>query len=403
MDSIRFVKGLFEEYALPTRPAPRFSAEGVYLVTGGLGTVGRKVARWLVDQGARHLVLVSRSGLGDRRAVVDSLRDSGAEVVVEAADAGDRAALSSILDTIARRGRPLCGVFHAAVDLLLEPVSELTRASLERSLTVKARGAWLLDELTRSVQLDSFVLFSSAAASIGARRMAAYAAANEYLAALAERRRGLGLPATVIDWGAWDQIGSVSDAQRESVFRAGFRPMREAAALDALGRVLASGTGRITVADIDWSVLKGAMEARAQRPLLEKIQSASAEPAAAPALAADPALIADFLRREVRRALGLEADAAIDPDQGFFSMGMDSLMAVELRRRIEAASGLDLPNTLLFNFPNLAALTAHLRDALGGAKAGPQPTAGELDGISDQEVRRLLAEELRSLPEEFRS
>ncbi len=413
----------------------RLDPEGTYVITGGLGAVGPRVARWLIDRGGRKLVLISRSGMGSgsvrerRTQLIEDMRARGAEVEVIAADAADATAMRRAFDDIRVRGGRIKGICHAAVDLHLQPLLDATPATLSRQMAAKAQGAWNLHRLSSDHELDFFLLFSSAAAVIGARKMSEYAAANEYLGALAGYRRSLGLPALTVDWGAWEEIQSVSDADRDSVFRAGYRSMPEADALRLMEASLAAGGARCLIADIDWQTLKGAMEARREQPFLSEIQvHVSAEPDPAGHGAATPSLrelvatakdasekkerIEEHIYRELRRCLGLEPSASIDPEQGLFEMGLDSLMSVQFRREIESATALDLPNTLIFSYPNAAALTRHLYELLVSAGTADEPVAfaeaveggdEDLDGLSEAELNRLLAAEVQSLPEDLKS
>ena len=388
---------------------------GVYLITGGLGAVGPKIARWIVEHGGRRLVLAGRTGMGtgeirERRArIVEQLRARGAEVEVIAADVSDEEAMRRVF---ANAGGPIRGICHAAVDIELRPLSDATPDTLSKTFTPKAHGAWILHKLSTNLRLDFFLLFSSAAAAIGARNMGEYAAANEYLDALASYRQAQQLPALAIDWGAWDQIGSVSEEEKKTVMRAGFRPMPEPDALEAMNAALQSKLCRSVVADIDWQVLKSAMEARGRRPFLAEVD---AEPVSTPPAVVQspetlgPDILGERIRCELRAVLGLDASAHIEPDRGFFSMGMDSLMAVQFRRALEAATGLSLPNSLTFNYPNIDALTKHLMAELGYGRDEALPAAlppgrdDDLEGLSEKEIERLLAAEARSLAAELDS
>ena len=399
----------------------RLDPAGVYVITGGLGTVGPKIARWILEHGGRRLVLIGRTGMGtgeirERRArIVEQLRARGAEVEVIAADVSDEEAMRPIL---AKAG--IRGICHAAVDIELRPLRDATADTLSKTFKPKAHGAWILHKLSMDLRLDFFLLFSSAAAAIGARNMGEYAAANEYLDALASYRLARQLPAVALDWGAWDQIGSVSEEEKKTVMRAGFRPMPEPDALEAMNTALQSKLPRSVVADIDWQVLKSAMEARGPRPFLDEVDAAPAPLAPAAiesplletlAAAATPGerrdIAGERIRRELRAILGLEGSAHIEPDRGFFSMGMDSLMAVQFRRAMEAATGLSLPNSLTFNHPNIDALTKHVLAALGYGQEEKQMARRDRDddltGLSEPEIERLLAAEARSLAAELDS
>jgi myxalamid-type polyketide synthase MxaE and MxaD len=249
--------------------------------------------------------------------------------------------------------------------------------TLAAMLRPKSAGTIVLDRLSRELPLDFFVLFSSTTALWGSRGLAHYAAANHFLDAWAHHRRGEGRPALSINWGTWDEMRVASSADRELVAGAGLNAMPSDRALEALGDLLGSGElAQVTVASVDWTVLKAIYEARRERPLLSQVASRQTAasvrgPAAVPELAeqlaaTEPArrrdVVVGFLREEVARALGVTSPLMIDVEQGLFEMGMDSLMSVELKGRIEVAVGLELPSTLTFNYPNITALTDFLID-----------------------------------------
>jgi acyl transferase domain-containing protein len=409
-------------------------ADGAYLVTGGLGGLGLQVARWLVEQGARHLVLLGRRGLPPRETwtaaqpgeelarqvtMISLMEVAGARVDVVSADAADRDAMAALLASFGAARPPLRGIVHAAAQMRAEPLDEMTDEALAEVFAAKVTGAWLLHELSRELPLDFFVLFSSTTALIGSARLGHYAAANQFLDALAHHRREAGLPALSVNWGTWDEMRAVSEAGRRSFAQAGLLPMRTADALAALGRLAGGPAVQAVVASVDWDALVALYEAKRSRPFLAELR---ARPSGAPAVAArshavDLAarleavptearhdLLVAHVRGEAAVVLGL-AESRIDPEQGLFDMGMDSLMAVDLKARLEAAVGHRLPSTLTFNYPTVTALAAYLADEmLGGRTASAAPTAppapvpaaeaGSRDDLSEDELAALLADKL---------
>jgi myxalamid-type polyketide synthase MxaE and MxaD len=409
-------------------------ADGAYLVTGGLGGLGLHVARWLVEQGARHLVLVSRRGLPPRETwtaarpgeelarqvgILSGLEAAGARVDVVSANVADRDAMSALLASFGAARPPLRGIVHAAAQIRAEPLDEMTDEALAEVFAAKVTGAWLLHELSRELPLDFFVLFSSTTALIGSARLGHYAAANQFLDALAHHRREAGLPALSVNWGTWDEMRAVSEAGRRSFAQAGLLPMRTADALATLGRLAGGPAVQAVVASVDWGALVALYEAKRSRPFLAELR---ARPSSAPAAAARPHaadlaarlegvraearhdLLVAHVRGEAAVVLGL-SESRIDPEQGLFAMGMDSLMAVDLKARLEAAVGHRLPSTLTFNYPTIIALAGYLADeVLGGrppSAAPPAPTthvpagaAGSRDDLSEDELAALLAEKL---------
>ncbi|HUL75997.1 MAG TPA: beta-ketoacyl synthase N-terminal-like domain-containing protein [Vicinamibacteria bacterium] len=422
---------------LPTAPAWR--PDRAYLVTGGLGGLGLKLARWLVDGGARHLALVGRTPLPPRAdwaslapgseaarrvAAVQALEACGASVIAESVDIGDAAALGALLSRFGTREPALAGVFHAALDLAPCPLRELDQDRLAAMLHGKSSGAWLLHDLTRGMDLDCFVLFSSTTALWGATGYAHYAAANRFLDVLAHHRRALGLPALSVNWGTWEEMRGFSAAQRAEVEHYGLRGMASERALSHLADLLDADATQAVVAAVDWSSLKSAYEARRPQPFLERVGLVS--PPSAPPDTPGPGLARrlqeaapterlELLERqvasEVARVLGLSARDEVDHKRGFFEMGMDSLTSAELRRRLEAGLGRSLPSTLAFNYPNVEALAHYLDDAVSGSGPVAQASiesrsrtpkdAAEIpsgaERLSEDELTERLSAKLRSL------
>ncbi|WP_070196673.1 beta-ketoacyl synthase N-terminal-like domain-containing protein [Streptomyces oceani] len=261
--------------------------DGVYLVTGGLGGVGTLVADWLVESGARHLVLVGRTGLpprevwddgtlrpetAERVAAVRALEHRGADVRVVAVDVCDETAMRGLIAELRGGSRPLAGVVHAAGLSLGQDLTEAEPEVFREVLRPKTDGAWLLHELTADLPLDFFALMSSTASVWGATHMGAYTAANQFLDALAAHRRSRALPATTLNWGRWDMVsglGGRGKPEREAA--TGFRALHHESALAHLGCALASGEWQRIVAEVDWEVVKPLLESQRVRPILSDI------------------------------------------------------------------------------------------------------------------------------------
>ena len=399
---------------LPARATLDLS-QGSLLVTGGFGGLGPKIARWLADQGARRIVLAGRRGAPQGDATFDAalapLRARGVELVFERVDVADLTAMAQLFERQAAAGRPVRGVVHAAASIRFQSLDTLTPADLADALRAKVQGAWVLHELLRD---GLFVLFSSATALFGAKGLAAYASANAFLGALAQHRAALGLPATCVDWGAWDEIRLLGGAPQGDMARIGQRTMVDADAFGALAALVQAGVPAAMLADIDWPTACAAYQVQGRRPFLAAMEGGTpAATAAAPAEAAGIAAPADLraelqpldprarlervaglVRAEVARVLGLAGPAAVDPARGLFEMGLDSLMAMQLRRRLAAATGLDLPATLVFNHPSVQPMAAHLLERLALAAPPEATPADAIESLSDDEVRRALQAEL---------
>ena len=397
----------------------RVRADGTYLITGGLGRLGLHTARWLSSRGARHLWLLGRTGVttAEQRAQVAALEADGTRVRIAIGDASDRNSVTTLVREIGAEA-PLRGVVHAAglpgwIDL-----ADLTAEALAEVLRPKVDGAWALHEATAGVPLDFFVCFSSIASAWGSRGQAHYAAGNAFLDALAHVRRGAGLPAVTINWGPWVDGGMSSPEAEALLRRVGVRPLVTATALAALDALAAGDRPQVVVADIDWTLFKGSYEARGHRRLLERLKTAGAaagttESDLARQIAAAPEsdrerLLAAAVQAEVAQVLALPAAAAPDLEQGLFEMGMDSLMALELRTRLQTLIGRALPATLVFDCPTIAAIArfilAELSPAPAAAAASPARTraavtraSADLDALSEEDAETLLLKKLESI------
>ncbi|MBN0049122.1 SDR family NAD(P)-dependent oxidoreductase [Streptomyces actuosus] len=398
-----------------TVPAP-LDPNGTVLITGGTSGLGALLARHLVtEHGVRHLLLASRSGpdaAGAARLGAE-LGASGADVRIEAADVADRDRVAALLAAVPA-AHPLTAVVHAAGVLDDTVVDGLTPERLEAVLRPKLDGAAHLHDLTRHLDLSAFVLFSSVAGTLGAPGQGNYAAANAFLDALAEHRRALGLPALSLPWGPWSQTagmtGGLTDADIRRMERAGLPPLspKEGLALftEALDRPaavqtpLAVDTAQLGAADPVHPVLAGL--ARVRRTVRDL--TASTGTADIAGLVAELARLdagerhrrlVEEVCRQVAAVLGHASAARIDPDQSFKELGFDSLTAVELRNRMNAATGVLLPATLVFDHPTPAVLADHLcrEHFTGGDHSDPAPratdtaTTGEPDEAT---IRRLL-------------
>ncbi|MFE6689180.1 type I polyketide synthase [Streptomyces sp. NPDC057743] len=378
------------------------AAGGTVLVTGGTGALGAQVARWVVQRGARRVVLLSRRGEEAPGALElrEELTAAGAEVRIAACDVADRAALAGVL-----ADEEVSAVFHTAGVLDDGVVDGLTPDRFARVFAPKADAARHLDELTRDHPLTTFVLFSSMAGAIGGAGQGNYAAANACLDALAESRVREGLPATSVAWGAWDQAGmATNNAVADRLARGGVGTMAPELALRALERALGAEVCPL-IADIDWERYAPAFTAARPSPLLGGVPEArgaleGADPAGTAgeegALAArltglPPAererTVLDLVCAQAAAVLGHRTRDAVAPDRAFRELGFDSLTAVEFRNRLTSATELPLPATLIFDYPTPTALARHITAQALGDDARPddeaRTTAAALPGTDD--------------------
>ena len=367
-------------------PAP-LDAGGSVLVTGGTGALGGLVARHLVvEHGVRHLLLVGRrggeaEGVGELRAQLESL---GAQVRVEACDVSVRAELEELLGSIAAE-HPLCGVVHAAGVLDDGVIGSLTEEQLRGVFAPKVDAAWHLHELTESMDLAMFVLFSSAAGVFGSPGQGNYAGANAFLDALAAYRRVRGLSGTSLAWGWWEQAGGMTGGLSEGdvarMTRAGMRPLSNEEGLRLFDGAWGGGEALVLPVPLELSALRAQASVGVLPALFSGLVSAparrvgsAADGSLARRLAATPepereGVVLEILRAQVASVLGHASPESIDVQRAFKELGFDSLTAVELRNRLNAATGLRLPATLVFDYPTPAAVAAHLLSEVAGARA----------------------------------
>ncbi|MBD0674751.1 SDR family NAD(P)-dependent oxidoreductase [Streptomyces sp. CBMA156] len=362
-----------------TVPAP-LDPEGTVLITGGTGTLGGLLARHLVaEHGVRHLTLLSRRGADspDARELVAALAESGAEAEVVACDAADRTALATALGGLAR---PLTGVVHAAGVLDDGVFGAMTPERLATVLRPKVDAALNLHELTVRHDLAMFVLYSSVSGTFGSGGQANYAAANAFLDALAARRTAEGLAGQSLAWGLWEQASELTGhLGKADQARAGglSAPLSTARALALFDRARGVGRSHLVPVEIDLGVLRAA--AHPVPALLRALVQGTVRRAAdnrgadGPALAERLAVMADAQRDatlldlvtgNAAVVLGHGSTDAVAADRPFKDLGFDSLTSVELRNRLNTATGLRLPPTLVFDHPTPAALARHLRESL---------------------------------------
>ncbi|WP_327028046.1 SDR family NAD(P)-dependent oxidoreductase [Micromonospora sp. NBC_01740] len=377
-------------------------AAGTVLVTGATGLLGRLVARRLVTRhDVRHLLLVSRSGADAPgvAALVDELAGLGATARVVGCDVTDRDALALLVDQIPA-DLPLTGVVHAAGVLDDGVLPALTPDRFDTVLRPKVDAAWHLHELTEKLDLAAFVLFSSAAGLFGGPGQANHAAANCFLDALAQHRRDRGLPALSLAWGPWvndtgdGQTGHVDEARMN---RGGFVPLGADEGMDLFSEALRFAEPVVVPVNLDLALI-GRHGPAAVPPVLRSLvrpattgaaRAAERDPAealretlAATAEADRDQVLSDLVRTHAAAVLGYASIRSIDVERGFVELGFDSLTAVEFRNRLNAATGLRLPSTLIYDRPTTAALVEYLRGALLAERSTSALTVlGELNKL----------------------
>ncbi|ETW22459.1 inactive phenolphthiocerol synthesis polyketide synthase type I Pks1 [Mycobacterium gastri 'Wayne'] len=386
-------------------------AAGTVLITGGTGMAGSALARHVVTRhGVRRLVLVSRHGPDAPGAeeLVAELSGAGAQVHVVACDAVDRVALAKVIADIPVQ-HPLSAVIHTAGALDDAVVTSLTPQRLETVMRAKVDAAWNLHELTCDLDVSAFVMFSSMAGLVGSSGQANYAAANSFLDGLAVHRRAHGLPAISLGWGLWNQAsamtGGLASVDFKRFARDGIVAMSSDEALELLDTAMIVDEPFMLPAIIDFAALRvkfdngtlppmfvDLINAPTRRQVDDSLAAAKSKSALLQRLDGLPedeqhAILLDLVRSNIATVLGNSSSEAIDPDRAFQELGFDSLTAVEMRNRLKSATGLALSPTLIFDYPNSAALAGYMhRELLGSAPHDAPATAP-----GEAELQRVVA------------
>jgi natural product biosynthesis luciferase-like monooxygenase protein len=348
--------------------------DGAYLITGGLGGVGLKLAEWLVERGARHLLLVGRSSPSPAaQQAIESLEVNGSTVMVAAADVVDEIAMTTLLQNWQKAGRPpIRGVMHAAGLWHDVPVDHMDAATLAAVLAPKMAGTWVLERVLADQALDFFVSFSSLSSLWPAYGQTNYAAANAFLDAHALWRRSVGRQALSVNWGPWADVGFGATKQglraHERLEAFGMRRLPPSDALDALGWLLAGDLTQGVVVKMDWAMLTRVDPRLAHTPFLSEVTSgfgdaqslATADSDLARHLELAPpaehsALVQGAVASIAARVLHIGA-GELRVDEPLRNLGLDSLMAVEIKNRVQAETGVNVPLARFLEGASVAAL-----------------------------------------------
>jgi acyl transferase domain-containing protein/acyl carrier protein len=395
-DQAVYVPRLVRRVGQPSAAPLELRDDATYLVTGGLGSIGLEIAGYLAAQGAKHLVLTSRRAPSDAtQQRIDALREQyGCEFRVVAADVAEAHDVARLLATVQAELPPLAGIVHAAGEIGTTPLSSLDDAEVDRVFAGKVWGAWHLSEAAADIQLDFFISTSSIASVWGGFGQTAYGAANAFLDGLAWRLREQGISGISVNFGPWS-AGMADAESRARLDKRGVRTLSPADALAGLADVVAASSAQGVVARIDWARFMPLYQQAGRRAFLAELEREvpDAAPAVTPSgktqlverLTNAPVqqrkkLLTDYLRDAVAEVTRVDA-AEIREETGFFDLGMDSLMAVELRRRIEQGVGKEIPVTLVMDHPRLSDAADYLLGEVLGLseqasdKSGPQPAS----------------------------
>jgi acyl transferase domain-containing protein/acyl carrier protein len=391
---------------LPPQPVD-LRSDATYLITGGLGDLGLQVAQSLAASGVKHLLLLGRrTPSPTAEATIEQLQAAGVTVTVARADVANVEELRQVLQPYVQPAPtssvpPLKGVIHAAGLIDDGVLQQQTWQQFDRVLAPKIQGAWTLHCLTQQLPLDFFVLFSSAASLLGSAGQANYAAANAFLESLAQARRSSGLPGLSINWGAWSQVGLAARspiAPRTALPGLGaIAPSQGLEILQSLVRTSPLVAAQVAVLPLDRSVKSFPTDVPpALTAFLSTVLVASVPPVESLRHSLETAsggdrrrLLAEHVRAQVAKILGIEPSLLTQPQQGLLELGMDSLTSVELRNRLQTSLGCTLPSTLLFDYPTLESLIDYLAATLGqAAERSPlQPTTDSLGNLSPNPER----------------
>jgi NAD(P)-dependent dehydrogenase (short-subunit alcohol dehydrogenase family)/SAM-dependent methyltransferase len=408
-----------------------FRSDASYLITGGLRGIGLLVAEWMAERGAKHLVLMGRnSPSAEAQKIIDRLTQAGANILAMQGDVSCEADIAKILAEAEKIMPPLQGIIHSAGVLADKMLMQQDWSRFETVMAPKVSGTWHLHHLTRHMSLDFFVLFSSGVAILGAAGQSNHASANTFMDGFAAYRRALGLPALSINWGAWAEVGAAADRNlADSRNVATFTPQ---AGLQALEWAMQQDLIQVGVLPADWNELLKPYPIGDEPPLFREIARQVRRRAAKTEAKAHEvslskqlaetvpnkrkSLLLDHIRQKAAQVLSIANANTIDVHQPLQSMGLDSLMAVELRNRLGQSAGKTLPATLLFEYPTISALTDYLAsevfmlekdtqvsDISNGKQQSPEASTidtASLDEFSDDELAAMLRNKLGQLNSE---
>ena len=409
--------------------------DGTYLITGGLGALGLLMTKWLVDQGAKQIALVDiRPEIPESiKTTIQSIEQKGVQVHYFQVDLTQPEAVFKLIqkfcptDSTENVLPALRGIIHAAGLLDDGVLTQQNWSRFEKVMAPKVIGAWNLHTSTINIPLDFMIYFSSVASLFGSPGQANYAAGNAFQDTLAHFRQAAGLPGTSINWGPWGQVGMAAQMGTQDKSRqaaSGLGLIEPENGLILLGKILNLQTTQIGVLPIQWPVFAKQFPVGSEPPLVADLIRATrqqAEPASSEAsaiLSQLAAVVPDKrksflvvqLRERTIKILGLAPDYPLDPKQPLNELGLDSLMAIELKNALSAMIGQNLPATLLFNYPTIDALAGHLIDEVlefeksekpaplePAADAQAEADIDHIEDLSDEEVAALLDEKLSTL------
>ena len=397
------------------------SEQVTYVVTGATGGLGLATAAWLVEHGARRLLLLSRQPLSTHaQTAISALREQGVSVSHLCVDIADRKSLENALLLTQAKGSRKLGIIHCAGVLDDHLLMDLQWSNFETAYSAKVSGTLNLDELSRAYDIDCFVMFSSAASLLGNRGQANYAAANSFMDSVAHQRKLAGLPALSINWGPWASVGMAQSDMRitKQLAAQGFTPLDTSLALHALSSCLLGARPQVGVVDCQWDQYLQANDQLAlflskvatltnntqqrqnqvtQLMVYEQLTQATA--------AQRLGLLTKIVDTEIRKILGLAEGVSVPEEQALTDQGFDSLMAVQLTNAVGRILGQRLPVSMVFNYPSPKALSLYLLDLINSQLATSEQDTAVADAAniprtSSSDRARSLLDDLDNLLEQ---
>jgi len=391
--------------------------DATYLITGGLGALGLETARWMAERGAANLLLVGRSeGSAAAAEQVRNLEHSGVRVKVLKADISKGAEVSGMLEALSGMP-PLKGIIHSAGVLDDGILMKQDMGKFRKVISPKAEGAWNLHEATRGIKLDFFVCYSSVSSVLGSAGQSNYAAANAFLDGFVHERRRQGLHGLSVNWGPWElgMAAGMENRDAERIAAQGFRAISSDEGFKILERLLLQDETRACVLPVNWdkyiryhyrgeippffeAISGGSSGKRGvsgeKSAILEKLEGALAGERCT--------VLIDYVQMQAAAVLHLKSAKRVPSDQGLFDLGLDSLMAMELKNRFETDLGRPLRPTLVFDYPTVEAIAGYLVEEMGMADEKTQEPSkdkgyGTVAALSAEEIDASIANELTKL------
>ena len=400
VDAFRFMQQAKHQGKIViTQNPPCQKYRGTYLITGGMGAIGLRVAHWLADRGVEHLVLLGRSEV--KPELIDSLQKllNSTQVTTIKADVSDYKQLINIFEQIESTLPPLKGIVHCAGTIDDGTLLQQNWQKFQNVLAAKVQGAWNLHLLSQKYSLDRFVLFSSAASLLGSTAQANYCAANAFLDTLAHGRQARGLPAISLNWGAWENTGlAATDCTSNNLQQPGINHIKPQLAINILQKLLTQTTPQIGIIPINWSQWQANNSVIPYYQNLISDRSVNKQNYKQQLIDANSQqrkqIIIEQISSQVAKILGFSNFNNIDRDLGFTELGLDSLGSVELRNKLQNNYDIKLSASVTFNYPTIKEIAEHLLSILFKEDTKKYSSDKELEGNSIQNLSETEAEEL---------